>query len=425
MHKKIIFNIITFSLICVITFVSYAADINEVSNTISTDQSQNQDANENNKQNEEIKALQDQKTDVQNKAKESQENLELINTELSENMKQVQKMDETIAENQKNLDEVNKNISEIISSGKKIQKELNAVTKKYNEQKNLLDQRLVAMYEASETKYLDYILTSSNLSDFLSTYYLITELTEYDINLLETVEKEKKTIEDSKKQLEEKKSSLEEQRKIQVKTKIVLENSKLIRQNYIAKLSEEEKKVQAQIDEYNAQVEQLEKEILSLVATASFGENYTGGKMIWPIANHYNITSPFSMRVHPITKVYKLHTGIDISAPMGTDFLAVAHGMVVKAEYNRAYGNMVIVDHGGAVQTLYAHGSQIEVQVGQIVNAGDTVIKVGSTGYSTGPHAHFEIRVNGQPINPLEHISAPGQEKQAFTNQEENLSQEN
>ena len=192
---------------------------------------------------------------------------------------------------------------------------------------------------------------------------------------------------------------------------MVLENSKLIRQNYIAKLTEEERKLQSQIDDYNTQVAQIEKEILDLASIASFGKDYTGGKMIWPIADHYIITSPYSMRVHPITKVYKLHTGIDISAPMGTNFLSAAHGMVVKAEYNRAYGNMVIIDHGGGVQTLYAHGSSIEVQVGQIVNAGDTVIKVGSTGYSTGPHAHFEIRINGQTVNPLDYISVPGQEE--------------
>lgn len=401
MHKKIFLNIIAILLICAMTFVSYSA--NEEDANVA-DQTVNQLSSEDSKHNEEINALQEQKNDIQNKAKESQENLELLNIKLTENLEQVQKMDETISENQKSLDEVNKSISELITTGKQIQKELNIVTKKYNEQKTLLDKRLVAMYEMSDTTYLDYVLTSSSLSDFISTYYLISELTEYDVNLLETVDREKKAIESNKKQLEEKKKKYEEDRKVQVKTKIILENSKLIRQNYIAKLSEKEKKVQEQIDEYNKQVQQIENEILALAATARFGESYTGGKMIWPIANHFNITSPFAMRVHPITKVYKLHTGIDISAPMGTDFLASARGMVVKAEYNRAYGNMVIIDHGGGVQTLYAHGSSIEVQVGQIVNAGDTVIKVGSTGYSTGPHAHFEIRVNGQPVNPLEYI---------------------
>ena len=113
------------------------------------------------------------------------------------------------------------------------------------------------------------------------------------------------------------------------------------------------------------------------------------------------------MRVHPITGVYKLHTGVDISATVGTDFTAIANGIVVKAGYGGAYGNMVIIDHGGGVQTLYAHGSQIVAQVGQEVKAGDVVLKVGSTGYSTGPHAHFEVRINGEPANPLDYVSKP------------------
>ena len=127
--------------------------------------------------------------------------------------------------------------------------------------------------------------------------------------------------------------------------------------------------------------------------------------MIWPIKDHYNITSQYGMRTHPITGVYKLHTGIDISAKTGEDFISSAYGIVIKAGYNGAYGNMVIIDHGGGVQTLYAHGSSIEVEVGDIVNVGDVVLKVGSTGYSTGPHAHFEIRINGETVNPLNYIS--------------------
>ena len=111
------------------------------------------------------------------------------------------------------------------------------------------------------------------------------------------------------------------------------------------------------------------------------------------------------MRTHPITGVYKLHTGVDIAAPIGADFVAANDGGVVKAEYNAAYGNMVILDHGGGVQTLYAHGSQIMVQVGQEVKTGDVVLKVGSTGYSTGPHAHFEVRINGVVTNPIEYIT--------------------
>ena len=124
------------------------------------------------------------------------------------------------------------------------------------------------------------------------------------------------------------------------------------------------------------------------------------------------------MRTHPITGVYKLHTGVDISAPIGATFVAANDGIVVKAEYNTAYGNMVMIDHGGGISTLYAHGSEILVEVGQTVFQGTAVLKVGSTGYSTGPHAHFEVRVNGSPVEPLDYITSYNSQTETQTNSE-------
>ena len=161
--------------------------------------------------------------------------------------------------------------------------------------------------------------------------------------------------------------------------------------------------MQAQIDEYNTQVAEIEAEI-KMMALNSIGPDYMGGAMTWPVPGYTSLTSLYGMRVHPITKAYKLHTGVDISAPMGATFVAAADGVVTKATFNKAYGNMVVIDHGGGVQTLYAHGSEILVQVGQQVTKGTQVLKVGSTGYSTGPHAHFEIRINGQTVDPLEYL---------------------
>ena len=134
--------------------------------------------------------------------------------------------------------------------------------------------------------------------------------------------------------------------------------------------------------------------------------------MIWPVPGYTTITSEYGMRVHPITGAYKLHTGMDVSAPIGASFVASANGIVSKATYNSAYGNMVIIDHGGGVQTLYAHGSEILVQLGQVVSAGTEILKVGSTGYSTGPHAHFEIRIDGQTINPIDYLLKDNTEKE-------------
>ena len=378
--RKISKSLICSVLVCAISFVSYAADLNE---------------------------LQDQKSQIQNQIDESNSQLSEVNDELTDNLKQIQKLDESIQTTQATLDELNKEITIKEQEIAEKQEELDKVTEKYDTQKELLDARLVAMYETENTNYLDVVLGSSSISDFISTYYLISELTSYDMDLLELVENQRKQIEQKNLELNTEKSKLEQEKITQQKTQIALSNTKVLRQNYIDKLSQEEQNLQAKIDEYNNQINAIENEIKKLALTISFGEDYKGGTMQWPINGHYTITSNYGMRVHPITGVYKLHTGVDISASTGDDFTAMADGIVVKAEYNAAYGNMVIIDHGGGVQTLYAHGSQIIAQVGQEVKAGDVVLKVGSTGYSTGPHAHFEVRINGNPVNPLDYVSKP------------------
>lgn len=378
--RKISKSLICSVLVCAISFVSYAADLNE---------------------------LQNQKSDIQSQLDESNNQLSDINNELTDNLQQIQKLDESIQNTQENLDKLNNEIKIKEQEIAEKQEELDKVTKKYDTQKELLDARLVAMYETENTNYLDVVLGSSSISDFISTYYLISELTSYDMDLLELVENQRKQIEQKNLELNTEKSKLEQEKITQQKTQIALSNTKVLRQNYIDKLSQEEQNLQAKIDEYNNQINAIENEIKKLALTISFGEDYKGGTMQWPINGHYTITSNYGMRVHPITGVYKLHTGVDISASTGDDFTAMADGIVVKAEYNAAYGNMVIIDHGGGVQTLYAHGSQIIAQVGQEVKAGDVVLKVGSTGYSTGPHAHFEVRINGNPVNPLDYVSKP------------------
>ena len=191
----------------------------------------------------------------------------------------------------------------------------------------------------------------------------------------------------------------------QTKTAKILENTKAVRENYIAKLSDQEKEIQLKIDEYNTQFDQINSEILA-IALEGIDTQYIGGELAWPIPGYTRVTSKYGMRIHPITGVYKLHTGVDVSAPMGANFVAANDGIVTKAEYNSAYGNMVIIDHGGGVSTLYAHGSEIMVKLGDTVKRGETVVlKVGSTGYSTGPHAHFEVRLNGVVTDPLPYIT--------------------
>lgn len=112
------------------------------------------------------------------------------------------------------------------------------------------------------------------------------------------------------------------------------------------------------------------------------------------------------MRVHPILKTHRIHSGTDIAMPMGAYIIAANDGVVTKAGYSTTgYGNMVLIDHGGGVSTLYGHGSEILVQAGQTVKRGDIIMKAGSTGWSTGPHLHFEVRINGQHVDSLPYIT--------------------
>ena len=327
-----------------------------------------------------------------------------IDEELTENLQQIQKLDENISNSEKNVEELNIKISEMENEIKKAEEELNIITGKYDIQREILDKRLVAMYENGSNNYLDVLLGSKSITEFISSYFLISEITDYDMDLLDLVEREKNQIEKKNTQLNDQRKKLETEKRNMQKTQIALSNTKLLRENYISKLSIEEQELQAKIDEYNRQIQEIEDEIKRLVVTASLGEDYQGGPMQWPVYDHFTITSPYGMRTHPITGVYKLHSGVDVSASTGTDFRAIANGIVVKAGYNTAYGNMVILDHGGGVQTLYAHGSSIEVELGEEIKAGDVVLKVGSTGYATGPHAHFEVRINGETVNPLDYV---------------------
>ena len=348
--------------------------------------------------------LQQQREELQNQINDANGQLEDVQNELSENLQQVQKLDEKIESSNKELEEINTKISELQTSMDEVQAKLEVAEENFNNQKEKLDNRLIAVYESSDTEYLDVILSSRSISEFLSNYFLITELAKHDTELLEDMQSQKNEIQKSKDKLENDKKELGIIKANQSKTAKILENTKTVRENYISKLSDSEKEIQAKIDEYNAQFAAINAEILAMVKDGIAAE-YIGGELAWPVPGYTRISSKYGMRTHPITGVYKLHTGTDISAPMGANFIAANDGIVTKAEYNGAYGNMVIIDHGGGVSTLYAHGSEILVQVGQTVKRGEPVLKVGSTGYSTGPHAHFEVRLNGVVTDPMPYIT--------------------
>ncbi len=354
-----------------------------------------------------------QRNELQNQLNEANGELEGVKSELSENLQQVEKLDKKIETAEAQLEEYESKITNLKNSINEIETELNTVSDKYEKQKELLKKRLVATYVAGETQYLDILLKSRSIDDFLSSYYLISQLAEIDNNLMKELEGKKKTIDLSRQKLEKEKKELAVIAETQTRTARTLQNTKKLRESFIEKLSEEEQQLQNKIDEINTQYEIINKQILA-AAMEGLDTQYIGGELAWPVPGYTRITSNYGMRVHPITHQYKLHTGVDIGAPEGANFIAANDGIVVRSEMNIAYGNMVIIDHGGGISTLYAHGSEILVQVGQTVKRGEPILKVGSTGYSTGPHAHFEVRINGITVNPLPYITnglVPGTEE--------------
>ena len=371
--RKFLIIILAF-VICLFSIFPYVQANNETGNTA-------------------VENLQNERNEIQNQMNEANGQLEGVQNDLSENLQQIQKLDERISESEQELNGLNSQIEELQTSMEEVENNLKKVEDAYNSQKKLLDNYLIAVQESDETEYLDVLLSSKSISEFLSSYFLISELASYEMDLLDDMQAKKDEINLSKEKLENDKKSLSEIKANQTKTARVLENTRSVRENLIAKLSDKEKEIQSKIDEYNNRFDEINREILAL-AQGSIAAEYIGGELAWPVPGYTRITSKYGMRTHPITGVYKLHTGVDIGAPRGANFIAANDGIVTKASYNSAYGNMVIIDHGGGVSTLYAHGDQILVQVGQTVKRGDSILKVGSTGYSTGPHAHFEVRLN-------------------------------
>ena len=352
-----------------------------------------------------LDSLNVQKSDLENQIQQKESEIQYIQEDMSATLLELENLSQEIADKQNEIAEIELQEIELNKYIETTEVELTSLKEKYAKQKKALEARLVAMYKFGNASYLDVLLNSKSLSQFLSNCYYLTIITKTDTNLLISVEEKRDSIQTLANNLETKKNVLMVSRETREKTQIALSNMKIIKDKRVTELNEQDLALHQEIENYRQQIQSVELEIKKL-ALANVGEKYVGGIMAWPVPGYTTITSQYGMRTHPITGVYKLHTGTDISAPIGATFVAANDGIVVKAEYNTAYGNMVMIDHGGGISTLYAHGSEILVSVGQTVFKGTAVLKVGSTGYSTGPHAHFEVRVNGNPVQPLDYITS-------------------
>ncbi len=408
--KKIVVLFLTitilFSQINIFVFAEDLEENNTSADTTNTTENagDSNSTNSTNEESSEIDNLNMQKEELEAAVSENENQIGIVEDQISAALAEVEKLSLQISQKREEINNIEAEEESLMNYINEAETSLAEYTEKYESQKSLLEQRLVAMYEMGEVKYLDVLLNSDSLSDFLSRYYLVSEITESDYELVASVKKNKEQMESLTNSLKEKKEELEQDKVDKEKYEISLSNMEILKNNKLNQLNEQELALYQQIEGYKAEIASIESEIKQ-IALQNIGEMYIGGTMIWPTPGYTTITSNFGMRTHPITGIYKLHTGVDIGAPYGSNFIASNDGVVVKSEMNAAYGNMVMIDHGGGVMTLYAHGSERLVEVGQTVTQGTPVLKVGSTGYSTGPHAHFEIRINGEYVNPLDYVS--------------------
>jgi len=284
--------------------------------------------------------------------------------------------------------------------------ELDESQKKEDQQYGKLRERLRFLVENGNMSYLEILLSADNFSEFLSRYEIINQISTYEKKLFEELKAIKEEIEAQKKALEDDQANEQQVKASMEENKAKLDadrTNKELQMQALEKATSEAKADYASIAE---EEDRLSEEILKKAKELASQKTYVGGTFLWPLPSGYTtITSPFGMRKHPITGVYKLHTGTDISAPTGTAIYAANSGEVITSQYSTAYGNYVAINHGGGLVTLYAHMSKRLVSEGDTVKKGDTIGKVGSTGYATGPHLHFEIIKNGDYIDPMTQFS--------------------
>lgn len=328
-------------------------------------------------------------------------------SQLNEGKKEAKKLNNEIADLEKQINAAEKEIKNIQgdigktkSSIATAEKNLTKVKEEMVEQNDNMNERLVAMYKNDDASIIEVLLGSADINEFLTNLDMVQKIYDSDVELLKTMQANHDKIEKQKKELEAMKAKLVAQQEAQKVKQQSLESSQDTVEGKKADVEKNNAALAAQVDAFNKEAAALEAQIRALQGN----ETYSGGALGWPVPGVTRTTSEFGYRVHPILKTKKLHTGLDIGAPKNSTVVAAADGTVIMAGWNNSYGNVVMIDHGSGIVTVYAHNTSLLVSKGQKVTRGQSISKSGTTGMSTGPHVHFEVRVNGAYQNPRNYL---------------------
>lgn len=318
---------------------------------------------------------------------------------------QVNSLEQQINSKQSDIDELEASISEAQAKLETLEEELAAAEEKVNTQNENLNARLRNMYKNGSVGFIDVLMDSGSFSEFLNNLSLVEKVYTSDQDVLEELQKAYDEIDAKKKEIETLQAELSESKATMEEQKSSLEADKASVEKKKSEIAADSAETQRELDKLEADAQALTSSIRNSGSSSS-SSKYNGGIMAWPVPSCHTVSSGYGGRIHPTTGKYKFHGGLDIPGSYGSAIVAANSGKVIWAG-NRgdSYGNYVIIDHGGGVSTLYGHSSKVLVSTGQSVSRGQRIANVGSTGRSTGPHCHFEVRINGSRVNPNPYVN--------------------
>ena len=345
----------------------------------------------------ELNDVKQQMADMQARKEEAKRKAESANAQLSEIMD--------------NLNELQTQANGLQAKSDVLQDKINKNQAELEKKQQEVDQRMVIyrkrlrdIYINGQINYLDVLLGAKDFSDFSSRMYLLQKIISSDLAMLDQLRKDAEEINTRKQQLAaEMKEIKTTQAELEAK-KAKVNKLREERAQVLYKAQEEEASSQAEYDRLLAISENIAAMLRNMESSgggAQAGRSGTG-RFMWPCSGP--ITSYYGWRTHPIFGTTKYHSGMDIAVDTGTPIQAADSGTVVYSGWLGGYGNCVMIDHGGGLVTLYGHNSSLTVGEGQYVNKGTVIAYAGSTGYSTGPHCHFEVRLHGELTEPLNYL---------------------